>query len=244
MWAEAILTRDDLAKVMGDFSPVTLRLGGECTLSLREPSDVTLLVGRGLRVGCKAELHWPVAGIVIPVRINSLVIDKPTEGDRLVFKLELEHVDFAHIPSTIDEHLTERLKGVLAAKHVELSWNFSETLTHIFAFPPHLLGDIGSIGLQVAWGEVRVTEEALVLAVSFNTQVHRLLPASPPVSVAMTHVPAEPTNVGPGRSSSMVPRRSRGMALGAAFTALAVGAAYVIRRTVARRRSVWARRSF
>jgi hypothetical protein len=45
-------------------------------------------------------------------------------------------------------------------------------LSHRFHLPP-LLESLDSLSLNVAWGKVRVTDEAMVLAISFHAAVSR-----------------------------------------------------------------------
>src|SRR5262249_53089084 len=52
MWLEAILSKGDLTTMVERFLPVKIDLGGG-TLALHDPSEVTLVEGRGLRVRAK-----------------------------------------------------------------------------------------------------------------------------------------------------------------------------------------------
>ncbi len=192
MWVEAILTKDDLARLVGELLPLSIRLGEGGSLTLTDPTDVSLLAERGLRVTCKAELHWPVWKIDVPIKLHSLAlvvtptIDRQpdTTSESLVFKLTVEHADFAMVPAVIDDELTGRINDALAARHLQLGWNFTRTLSHVFPLPA-LLQSVDALALRVAWGRVKVTPEALVLAVSFHTDVGRrssaeLLPPAAP----------------------------------------------------------------
>ena len=69
-------------------------------------------------------------------------------------------------------------EAIAVAAHVknrddaELAWNFSKTLSHAFALPS-FLEPLECFKLHVAWGEVKVTADALVLAISFHSEVTR-----------------------------------------------------------------------
>jgi hypothetical protein len=182
MWVEAILMKEDLSKLVGQFLPVSMRLGDadEGELSLTDPSDVSLVAGSGLRVVCKAKVHWPVLGIDVPVTLNSLTIllrPEPVRrphGDAVIFKLEIEHADLAGVPSIIDNRITEYMNKELDAKHVELTWEVANTLAASFELPG-TLKPLDALKLGVAGVRVKVTTEALGIAVLFDYEVTRLL---------------------------------------------------------------------
>jgi hypothetical protein len=255
MWAEAILSKEDLAKVVQDFTPVKIRLGEEGELSLYDASEVTLVPDSGLRIACKAELKWPLLGITLPVKLNSLivlvtpVIEKRADGDALVFRLLVEHADLTMVPTVIDNQITDRVNRALAEKHIELSWKFSETLSHVFQLPA-ALENLASFGLKVAWGEVKVGADALVLAVSFHSEIRRRS-QNASASGATAEVPnAEPTPPPDMHEPSArverlaLVRRSdvrfmtvppKAVAIGAAIAMLTAGIGYALGRAFGRR---------
>ncbi|MBV9946181.1 MAG: hypothetical protein JOZ69_04975 [Myxococcales bacterium] len=181
MWLEAVLSRDDLERVLRQFAPAVIRLGDAGTLTLEEPTEVALVPERGLRVVCPAKLHWPVLGIGVPVAMRALVVvlspvvEAPDGTEALVFKLHIEHVDVTLLPQFIDDKVTARVNEELARKHLELSWRYPVTLGHDFALPDSL-ASAASIGLRVAAGTIRVTEHAVRFAITFATQVARRAP--------------------------------------------------------------------
>jgi hypothetical protein len=189
MWLEAIIARDDLVDLMRRFLPVKIDLGGG-TLTAFEASDIELVPDMGLRVRSKAEVEWPLLGIDLPVALHELtVLLRPQilarDGvDKLVFGLEIEHADLAGVPTFLDNRITERVNRELQDKHVELAWDFARALTHVFDLP-RTLSLAEALALDVAWGRIRITDEALVLAVSFHANVlregARLRTVTPPV---------------------------------------------------------------
>jgi hypothetical protein len=180
MWVEAILTKDDLATLLADLCPLTIALdetsGGEHYLRLLNPEGVALVPERGLRLTCEAELHWPVLGIDAPVRAKSLTmllnvgLAPSLDGEVLAFRPEVESMDVAWVPNLFDGQIADKLNQALANRRVELSWNFFKTLAHTFELPS-ALHPATALDLRVGWGKVRVTEQAMVLVVSFNTHV-------------------------------------------------------------------------
>jgi hypothetical protein len=178
VWLEAILSIEDLTAFVGQIAPLTISLADQGHLEITDPREISLVAGVGLRLACKARLRWPVLGIDVPISLNALTlllrpeIAKSTTGDSLLFKLEVEHADFAGLPTMIDTRITDKVNQTLIAKHVELVWNFTESLSHAFRLPASLQ-PLHAVALNVAWGQVRVTHEALVLAISFQAKVTR-----------------------------------------------------------------------
>ena len=178
MRLEATLTREDLGHIVSDLAPVRIRLGDKGELHLADPSDVSLIAGRGLRVVCTAELSWAVLGFSVPITLKSLVlIVEPSIEERgdlqaLIFRLHIESADIVGVPQVIGARATEFVRTSLAEKHVELAWSFSKTLSHTFAFPA-MLENIASIALEVAGASLTVTSDTLVFGVVFGTRVGR-----------------------------------------------------------------------
>jgi hypothetical protein len=177
VWTEAILTKDDLEKVVSDFCPLTINLSGGGSILLSNPRDFALLPDVGLRVTVAAEVEWPLLGIHIPVSIRSATLEIKPEIqtvaalERLTFRLGLEDVDLSMLPAFVERGIVERINKELDAKHVELSWSFTETLSHVFELPSAIASG-RAIELSAKWGRVKITSEALAFAVSFQTEVH------------------------------------------------------------------------
>jgi len=179
MRVEAIVTRHDLEKVAVQFAPIEFKLGDAGgTLRLEDPSDIYLVAAVGLHMKCTAHLHWPVLGLKIPVTIKPLTvrvlpeIDTREKGDALVLKFQIEHADVATVPTIIDNEITKLINRELIKNHIDVAWNFADTLTHTFDLPASL-APIKALGLHVIGGAVRVTEDALVLSISLTTSVTR-----------------------------------------------------------------------
>jgi hypothetical protein len=176
MWLEAILTREDLQDIAARFAPLELRLGDNGSLLLVEPREVALIADRGIALKCDATLHWPVLGFDVPVSLHGLTVlilpsveDRP-DGATLVFRLQIDHAGVAMLPSFFDHGVTARLNQELEAKHVELAWNFVDTLSHVFKLPPSL-ASAAAFSIKATAGRVKATETALGLAVDFEAAV-------------------------------------------------------------------------
>jgi len=182
MWVEAILSKDDVTAVIIDLCPLTIHLGqdpsDEHYIRLSNPRDVSIVEDRGLRFTCNAEIRWPVLGIDVPIGVESITMTlsptvAPDAGEHvLAFRPQIENIDLSWIPEMFDQRIADKINHELEKKHVELSWRFAETLSHRFGLPSFLL-PIAALDVEVAWGKVRVTSEAMVMAVSFHTRVVR-----------------------------------------------------------------------
>jgi hypothetical protein len=187
MWAEVIFSRDDLARLLSGALPLTIHLGApeaDHSLSLCELGDVQLVADTGLRVQCKARIHWPLLGIDVPVEVSSLTllliptVEEGHDGARVVFRASVEKADFAALPALIDDRITSAINTRLAAKGAELSWNFSKALAYLAPLPSRL-EPLESFAIRPAWGKVRITAEGIVYAASFHAAFVRRGDAPP-----------------------------------------------------------------
>jgi hypothetical protein len=178
MKLDARLTKEDLEHLLHCFLPCSIRLSGDGKLHLDAPSEVSLVAGVGLHCVCSGKLHWPVLGVHVPVGLRSLrvvlspTVDSADDGPRLVFKLHIEHVDVALVPTVIDNRITARVNDELAKKHVELSWAFARTLSHVFGLPD-ALESVAALALSAKEGSVWVTEQEMGFAVLLDVDVRR-----------------------------------------------------------------------
>ena len=189
MRAEAILSEADLVALVAELIPVKILLGNEGNFSIDEATSVSLVADLGLRIVCKAKVHWPVLGVSVPITLHSLtgilvpsIVRRPS-GDVLVFKLQIEQADLAGVPAMIDAKITDKLNHELASEKAELAWDFTKTLSHAFSLPRRL-EPLDAFELHVAAGEVKITAEALVLSVAFRAKITRRVPIVEPESAA------------------------------------------------------------
>jgi hypothetical protein len=157
-------------------APVTIQLGEPASedhlVHLREVAGVSLVAGEGLRVTCRAWIDWSSLGATSRISIDPLTLMlKPTisttsGGHALIFTPEVELADLVRLPEAVDE-VTETINHALSERHVGLCWKFSQLLSEALS-GPLLLAPFDSLNIQVSGGRVWVTEEALVIAVSFQ----------------------------------------------------------------------------
>jgi len=182
MKLEAELSRDTLAGLVRELTPLKILLGeeggSERYLLLSEPEQIALIPNAGLGITCKAKLCWPVLGLRVPVSLNALslllrpAIAPRPNGDVLVFQVEIQHIDLAGIPALVDGHVTELVNIALSERRLELVWDFTGMLTRSFKLP-RMLELISSFDLRVEHGQVRVGEETLRLTITFGARVAR-----------------------------------------------------------------------
>jgi hypothetical protein len=188
MWAEFIVPKDDLERILRHAVPLTIYPEGADdtahSLEITELMEVALVADVGLRIVCKARLRWPVLGITVPLALKSLTLlllptirhDAATtetkEHDVLGFRFSIERADFTALPAMIDVRVTEIINAKLAEKESELSWDFTTGLTTMAPLPA-LLEPLASFAIRPAWGKVRITDAAIVYAVSFHSAVIR-----------------------------------------------------------------------
>lgn len=242
MWVEAILSRDDLTRFLAEALPVTVQLGEESahhSLALYEPEAVTLMVDRGLRLVCKARLHWPLMGIELPIVLHTLTVDlRPEIGrvddhDALFFRVEIVESDLAGVPAILDRAIAHAINVRLDETRSALKWDFTKTLSAVFRLP-EILDPLEGLALDVAWGKVRVTDEAVILAVSFHSAVRRRgdVPSAEnaPVRAEQAPLPARrPTPAVRGGDPALLRA-----ALSAAAFGVAAGVSFYALRSLAR----------
>jgi hypothetical protein len=185
MWVEAILSKHDLAKVAGELSPLRIDIGKGGSIALSDPRDLELVAELGLRMTVTTEIHWPVLGIQVPVSVRSATLEVRPQivqnpgGDALTFKLHLDQMDISILPAIVDRRIVDLVNEELEAKHVELAWSFTKTLSHVFALP-EALASVGALDLCAAEGRVKITGKAIALAVSFQARVEPRKADPPP----------------------------------------------------------------
>jgi len=187
MHLEATVTREDLVKLFAELLPLTVRFGGgDHYVSFRDPEDVELLPGEGLRLASKAKVVWPVLGIAVPIAVHRVTVRlrpevtseakaaRPSEpyAGRLLFRLAIEHADFAMVPDSVDISLTERINAELEKHPIDLSWGFARMLSCAVKLPAALV-PLDALGLEVTSGEIAVSKDALRMTVALRSEVIR-----------------------------------------------------------------------
>lgn len=235
MFLEVLVTHEELRALLMSALPLTILLDdtdGSHSLALGDLTEIAIVPEMGVRLTCRALLHWPVLGINAPLTLNSLrvlfipaVTPSPT-GEGLTFRVEVEHVDISGVPSALDDTISRAVNARLAARHLELSWDFSKTFARVVPLPS-LLEPLESLSICAAWGKVKITEQALVFALSLHNALVRRGDApkvaaagsSPPLG-ARTDQPRSLVKGSPVVFPSLAAAALLGLAAGVAFFAL------------------------
>ena len=186
MHLQATFTLADLSEAIASFTPLEIRLGDlegkERTLVIDRPLEVSLVAGRGLRIGTTARFTWTLAGLAVPVTVNSasllLLPEIATVDGREVlrFLLLLESADLKLVPSFVDDEFVERVNAALSAEDARPTWKFLDTLTFSVGLPERLRS-ARALTLTARWGAVQVTDAALTFTVSYEAAVTKPEPA-------------------------------------------------------------------
>ena len=235
MFLEALVTHEDLRALLVSALPLTILLDdtdGSHSLALSDLTEIAIVPGMGVRLTCRALLHWPLLGIDAPLTLNSLCVVLVPEvtpspgGEGLSFGVAIEHVNIAGVPSALDETISRAVNARLAARHLELSWDFSKTFARVVPLP-NLLEPLESLSIHVAWGKVKITEEALVFALSLHKALVRRGDAPDVASVGSSPPPAARADESrtlvkgfPVVAPSLAAAALFGLAAGATFFAL------------------------
>ena len=180
MWAELIIPGSDLEHLLRQAVPLTIYFGADRkhSLGVSALGEARLVTGLGLRAVCKGTVTWPVLGVELPMTLNSFtllmlpMVGAGEHGDILRFRFSIEHADFAGIPSGLDKRITDAINAKLDGKDVELTWDCSRGLTHLAPLP-RILDPLASFAIRPAWATVKITEEAVVYAMSFHSAIVR-----------------------------------------------------------------------
>ncbi len=239
MFLEALLTRDELHARLEEAFPFLIRVGDPSaghTLAFTDLAEVELVAGVGLHIMCKARVHWPVLGIDVPVVLQSLrlvVIPRMKPGplcDVLTFHVAIEHAGVPIIPDAIEHEVIVAINRRLANEHAEATWDFATLFGHVLPLPK-MIEPLDAALLRATWGRLRVTNEAIVIAVSVHAAILRQLGIAPPefapllatraprLSSPMVSGTATPTLVA-GFGRELVAGAVAGLAAGAAFFGL------------------------
>lgn len=181
MHLQALLPQAEIEALVADLLPLKVLLGDEDddrTLSLLDPSTPEIVAGRGLRLGCRAEVRWSVLGIAVPITLRALTvvlsprIAEREAGPALVFDLSIERADMAGLPARVDAHLVDKVNQALKARQVQLAWDIGKTLSHAFQLPA-MLASLRSLNLAAGECSVEVLPQALRLSVELRAGVTR-----------------------------------------------------------------------
>ncbi|HVJ89949.1 MAG TPA: hypothetical protein VM580_09100, partial [Labilithrix sp.] len=132
------------------------------SVTLNRP-QAALIAGKGLRLRGDARVVWDVAGVPIPVTLQTWqLVLVPRIVSRgawrvLAFEPVVEKLDLRHVPGFVDEKIVTAIRDALARGDDKLAWNFSRTLSKRWPLSAKLL-PLRDFELVAADGAVTVTD--------------------------------------------------------------------------------------
>ena len=186
MHIEAVLTRADVTRLIGELTPIRIHMTptdeDRRWVELDEPERVDLVPGRGVRVVSSGRVRYAVGGLKVPLTIREvqamLAPRVVSDGDgevRLAFEIDLEKSDLVMVPDLIDTAIMNQVNDALTPRATNMVWAFSKTLTRSFALPERL-EPLDRFELAVRGGEVEVDAEALRFRIQLDASVSRSKP--------------------------------------------------------------------
>src|SRR5438128_9187804 len=106
----ARLNLETISTLVHELTPCTVQLGAadepEKWIQINRPHRVELRPQEGIAIHTTALLQWSVAGLEVPVTIQSVVVllrPVPSDaGDRLNVLVTLDSMDLKNIPNLVD----------------------------------------------------------------------------------------------------------------------------------------------
>lgn len=182
MWIQCTISRDDFAQVLNKVLPLRVQLEPGSTDSgviyLGKAKHISIVANRGVRIRVAGHIQWPVLGVSVPVTLHEvqMVLEPHIVGrgrkQRLAFIPVVEQADVAVVPGFVERWLIPKLNKQLASPKSEFAWKFMNTLHLDFPLPAQL-DPVRTMGLRANWGAVKVTRDALTLALSLRLKVMR-----------------------------------------------------------------------
>ena len=215
----AVLDQSTLHALLDELTPLRVGLDekdDDRFFVINQPDLIEFVAGTGVRIRTSARMQWTLAGLAIPIKVNSATfllepwLSPTPHVGRLNFRLQVEQIDLKNVPDLVDEQVTLRANEHLAKLGETLGWSFGETLKLQLPMPP-MLEPVEAFTLEAGSASVEVLADALRLVVAlpmhFRAHAHQSAqedaraaePAGPPAPRA-AEAPAAPAPNGDGSS--------------------------------------------
>jgi hypothetical protein len=148
MRLEAHLTTGDLQDALFQLTPMAVSLDPDTPsrrLSIRAPSKVALLDGRGLQVVTDLQLQWDLIGVRVPVTLRRVslllcpVVELHEGQPALLFVPQLQEADLSAIPGILRDVILARINDALTRPEARIVWRFMDTLDFRFPLPSQVV---------------------------------------------------------------------------------------------------------
>lgn len=207
MLLSAVVTRDELAQLVESITPLRVVIDERRgrSISVTRPHAIELVPERGLRIRGAAQISWDVAGVGIPVTLQSWqVLVAPRIATRggsqvLAFEPVLENVDLKRVPGIVGDRIVEAVQKGLAQYGNKLVWHLARALSRRWALSTRIVPS-RAFALTVADSSVEITAEQLRLTIRLDARFEQLASAeerpqaeATPPSAEATRPPVEAT---------------------------------------------------
>ncbi len=176
MWLQATFGKSDFEHIAERFLPMKLAID-TTNLFIARPTQLTFIPEVGVRIDSHAKAEITVVGIKMPVTVESAAIvivpyvAKEHDREKLMLKLTLEELDLKYLPKFVDDTVADHIRESLLRP--VFVWDFLETLD--FDIPlPESVAPVKNLKLAAKWGAVKVSEDAITVACSFDASTVRL----------------------------------------------------------------------
>lgn len=146
MQLDLVLTVEKVRELLRQFTPIRIHLTptdeDRRWVELEQPSEVTLVPGRGVRAVCSGRLRYELGGMGVPLSIRRVqVLLEPVvtaDQEQLEFHLSIEDADLQNVPDVIDRALVGKINESLTPQALHLAWGYRKSLTRAVRLPERL----------------------------------------------------------------------------------------------------------
>jgi hypothetical protein len=196
----AVLDRGMIEQLLFELTPLKVMLGDGTDqgrhFSIDRPSLIEFIPGRGVRFRTSAHAQWTLAGLAIPLTVESatLVLTPSLADGKLLFNIKLEELDVKNVPAMIEKKLVPLINEALDAFEGPLDWNYKKTLSVRLAIPPKAL-PLEAFTLTPGVASLEVTQDSLKITLALEIHLQQTKPqiVVPPPTAA-TNKPATDSN--------------------------------------------------
>lgn len=176
MLLTAAVTKAEIVALIEALTPRTIVIDANKgrSVTVGRPR-LELVPDAGIRLRGDARITWDVAGMTVPVTLQSWqVMLLPRVVNRgasrmLAFEPVLEELDLKRVPAFLDDKIAKAISDGIAQNKERLVWNFAQRLSKRWPLPKRL--GTGAFALTAVDGGIRVTAEEVMMTLRFETGV-------------------------------------------------------------------------
>jgi hypothetical protein len=176
----AVFTLTDLALTLRSLTPFQIVIDSELSRSveLADPSEITLVPGKGLLVRTSGAVQWSLAGVPIRGVVQAVdVLMEPSvettdRGVALRFRLTLSNLDLKHTPGLVDDTILAQVNAGLEADANALRFYVGQTLAGAVLIPHVLPKTELKSSAKAGQIDISSTEVAIAIFMTLEVQKH------------------------------------------------------------------------